>query len=85
MALWEFIAFIANSLVFLLIGVAVERIPYDQFGIAAVGLAIGIVLLARRLRCIRYVYFSLSHVGWFRYPINMFFGGAGCGVHLGWR
>ena len=49
LALWEFIAFIANSLVFLLIGVAVERIPYDQLGIAAVGLAIGIVLLARAL------------------------------------
>jgi CPA1 family monovalent cation:H+ antiporter len=47
LALWEFIAFIANSLVFLLIGVTVAKIPFSQLGFAALGGIILLVLLGR--------------------------------------
>jgi CPA1 family monovalent cation:H+ antiporter len=46
---WEFAAFIANSLVFLLIGVTVARIPFAGLGWAALVAAIGLVLLGRLL------------------------------------
>jgi CPA1 family monovalent cation:H+ antiporter len=47
--LWEFIAFIANSLIFLLIGVAVARIKFSVLGVAAVAEIIALVLAARAL------------------------------------
>jgi CPA1 family monovalent cation:H+ antiporter len=47
MELWEFIAFIANSLIFLLIGVAVARIKFSTLGVAEIAAVIGLVLLAR--------------------------------------
>jgi CPA1 family monovalent cation:H+ antiporter len=47
LALWEFIAFIANSLVFLLIGVTVAKIPFSQLGFSALGGIILLVLLGR--------------------------------------
>jgi CPA1 family monovalent cation:H+ antiporter len=46
---WEFAAFIANSLVFLLIGVTVAQIPFAGLGWAALVAAIGLVLLGRLL------------------------------------
>jgi CPA1 family monovalent cation:H+ antiporter len=49
LALWEFIAFIANSLIFLLIGISVARIPFSQLGLAALLTIILVVLLARAL------------------------------------
>jgi CPA1 family monovalent cation:H+ antiporter len=47
LALWEFIAFIANSLVFLLIGITVAKIPFSQLGFSALGGIILLVLLGR--------------------------------------
>ena len=49
LALWDFVAFIANSLVFLLIGLAVAGIPFGGLGIAALVVVIALVLLARAL------------------------------------
>jgi CPA1 family monovalent cation:H+ antiporter len=48
-ALWEFIAFIANSLVFLLIGLTVAGIPFDLFGAWPLAVVIILALLARAL------------------------------------
>jgi CPA1 family monovalent cation:H+ antiporter len=45
--LWDFAAFMANSLVFLLIGATVARIPFAQLGYAALGIAIVLVLMGR--------------------------------------
>lgn len=47
--LWEFIAFIANSIVFLLIGLTVGRVSVFDFGLVTMALIIGFVLLARAL------------------------------------
>jgi CPA1 family monovalent cation:H+ antiporter len=47
LGLWEFIAFIANSVVFLLIGVAVAKIPFGALGLGALGLRVGLVLVGR--------------------------------------
>jgi monovalent cation:H+ antiporter, CPA1 family len=46
-AFWEFLAFIANSFVFLLIGVTAARIPFGQLGYGALVTAILLVLLGR--------------------------------------
>jgi CPA1 family monovalent cation:H+ antiporter len=46
---WEFAAFIANSFVFLLIGVTVAGIPFAQFGFGPILVAIALVLVARAL------------------------------------
>jgi Na+:H+ antiporter len=48
-AFWEFAAFIANSLVFLLIGVTVAGIPFSTLGLMALAIAIVLVLIARAL------------------------------------
>jgi CPA1 family monovalent cation:H+ antiporter len=45
--LWEFAAFIANSLVFLLIGLAVARVPFEQVGWGTLAAAIMLVLVGR--------------------------------------
>jgi CPA1 family monovalent cation:H+ antiporter len=45
--LWEFIAFIANSLVFLLIGLSMGRLAVASFGLVNITLIIGFVLLGR--------------------------------------
>ena len=44
---WEFAAFIANSLVFLLIGLRVASIPFPGLGVTALSVAIGLVLAGR--------------------------------------
>jgi CPA1 family monovalent cation:H+ antiporter len=49
LAFWEFAAFIANSLVFLLIGVTVARIRFDGLGWKVLLIAIGLVLVGRAL------------------------------------
>lgn len=46
-AAWEFAAFIANSLVFLLIGLRVASIPFPGLGATALSVAIGLVLVGR--------------------------------------
>src|ERR1700724_1176967 len=46
-AAWEFAAFIANSLVFLLIGLRVASIPFTGLGATALSVAIGLVLVGR--------------------------------------
>lgn len=45
--LWEFAAFIANSLVFLLIGLAVARVPFEQVGWGTLAAATILVLVGR--------------------------------------
>jgi monovalent cation:H+ antiporter, CPA1 family len=47
--LWEFAAFIANSLIFLLIGLRVAAMPLTGVGARALFLAIGLVLAGRAL------------------------------------
>jgi CPA1 family monovalent cation:H+ antiporter len=47
LALWEFVAFIANSLVFLLIGLTIAGIPFSRLGTAAIVVVIVLVLLGR--------------------------------------
>jgi CPA1 family monovalent cation:H+ antiporter len=47
--LWEFLAFLANSTVFLLIGVAVSRLRFGSLGFAALSATIAIVILARAI------------------------------------
>jgi Na+:H+ antiporter len=49
MAFWEFAAFIANSLIFLLIGVTVAGIPFSRLGLTALVVAIALVLIGRGL------------------------------------
>jgi hypothetical protein len=46
---WEFAAFIANSLIFLLIGVTVAQVPLLGLGFKALSTAVGLVLLGRLL------------------------------------
>ncbi len=46
---WEFVAFLANSLIFLLIGLRVAAIPFAALGVAAIMLAIGLVIVGRAL------------------------------------
>jgi CPA1 family monovalent cation:H+ antiporter len=46
---WAFAAFIANSFVFLMIGIAVAEAPFQQLGIGALAAAILLVLLGRLL------------------------------------
>jgi CPA1 family monovalent cation:H+ antiporter len=45
--LWDFAAFIANSLVFLLIGLSAARMPFASLGLAPLAIAILLVLLGR--------------------------------------
>lgn len=49
LALWEFIAFIANSLVFLLIGLTIAGIPFGQLGVIPFAVVMALVLLGRAL------------------------------------
>lgn len=49
LALWDFIAFVANSVVFLLIGANVAAIPFELLGGRALVLVIGLALLVRAL------------------------------------
>jgi CPA1 family monovalent cation:H+ antiporter len=48
-AFWEFAAFIANSLIFLLIGLRVAAIPFRGFPATAIAIAIGLVVIGRAL------------------------------------
>ena len=49
LALWDFIAFIVNSIIFLLIGVNVASIPFSHLGATALAIIIGLVLFGRAL------------------------------------
>ena len=48
-AFWEFAAFIANSLVFILIGVTLARTPFGALGWAALPTIVAIVLIGRAI------------------------------------
>lgn len=71
---WEFAAFVANSVVFLLIGVDVAFTPFDTYGFSTICAVIGIVLVARALTVYpisalflagrRKVTFAEQHVLW---------------------
>lgn len=45
--LWDFAAFIANSLIFLLIGLATARVPFSTLGLKSLAITIAFVLLGR--------------------------------------
>jgi len=45
--LWEFAAFFANSIIFLLIGLTVARVPFAQFGWSSLAIAVALVLVGR--------------------------------------
>ena len=47
LAFWDFAAFVANSLIFLLIGVGNARVPFHLLGLGATAAAIGLVWLGR--------------------------------------
>ena len=47
--LWEFIAFIANSLVFLLIGLSIANVSFSRLSVIAFAAIIALVLLGRAL------------------------------------
>ncbi len=49
MAFWEFAAFVANSFIFLLIGVTVAGIPFAGLGATALAIIVVLVLLGRAL------------------------------------
>jgi len=49
LSLWDFAAFIANSLVFLMIGLTVAGIRFERLGLSAVAIAIALSLLSRGL------------------------------------
>jgi CPA1 family monovalent cation:H+ antiporter len=49
MDLWEFAAFIANSFIFLLIGLTVAGVPFARLGVQSLAAAIILVLLGRAL------------------------------------
>jgi CPA1 family monovalent cation:H+ antiporter len=83
LSLWEFFAFFANSLVFLLIGMTVARIPISQVGAAIFGI-IALVLVARAMavypvcllfaRSRRAVSWGEQHILWWgglRGPLGM--------------
>jgi CPA1 family monovalent cation:H+ antiporter len=46
---WDFAAFLANSVVFLLIGVTVATMPFQSYGIAVLLTSVAVVLLGRGL------------------------------------
>ncbi len=48
-SLWEFAAFLANSAVFLLIGIDVAAMPFESFGMRVLLVSVGLVLLGRGL------------------------------------
>ena len=85
MAFWEFLAFIANSFVFLLIGVTTARIPFAQLGYGALVIAILLVLLGRAATvyplCSAFRRTTLAMDG----ENSMYCGGADCVAPLLWR
>jgi CPA1 family monovalent cation:H+ antiporter len=64
---WEFAAFIANSLVFLLIGITVARVPLAGLGFKSLLAAVGLVLLGRALT----VYPLCLAFAWSRWAISL--------------
>jgi CPA1 family monovalent cation:H+ antiporter len=69
LALWDFIAFIANSLIFLLIGLAVAGIPFSALGMKALAIIVVLVLIGRALT----VYPICAAFRWSRWRIGMSF------------
>lgn len=47
--LWEFVAFVANSVIFLLIGMSVGDVTFERVGLGSILAVIGFVLLGRAL------------------------------------
>jgi CPA1 family monovalent cation:H+ antiporter len=68
LGLWEFIAFIANSLVFLLIGLAVGHLSVASFGVLNMAVIIGFVLFGRALT-VYPICVAFARSGW-RIPIH---------------
>ena len=67
LSFWDFAAFLANSVVFLLIGVDVATIPFNVVGVMPVAAAIGAVLAARAITV-----YPLSSLFWFsRWKISL--------------
>ncbi len=74
---WEYFAFLANSFVFILIGMNLAGQPRGAFGSAAAGVAIGLVLAGRALSI--YPLAALFHRSRWRLPASfqhiLFWGG----------
>ncbi len=68
--LWEFLAFVANSAVFLLIGLDVAQTPFEATGVRVVVVAILLALFARALTV---------------YPLSLLFAGSRWAMTLGER
>jgi Na+:H+ antiporter len=86
-ALWDFAAFIANSLIFILIGLRVAAMPLTGIGARAILVAIGLVLAGRLLPCIRYACsFGFRH-GVYQRVSSTSSGGVDCEgrSHWHWR
>ena len=49
LGLWDFAAFIANSFIFLMIGLALADVPFARLGLPALAIAVLLVLLGRGL------------------------------------
>lgn len=64
---WEFLAFLANSAVFLLIGVAVSRLQFGALGYTAMFVAVALVLLGRALS----IYPLSLMLHWSRWRVSM--------------
>ncbi len=74
---WEFAAFLANSFVFLMIGVTVAGIPFVRLGVTALSVAIGLVLIGRLLT-VYPLCLLFSRSKWsYRCANSLSFGGAG--------
>lgn len=69
LALWDFVAFIANSLVFLLIGLAVGGIPFNTLGLQALAVIVILVLISRAFT----VYPICAAFNWSRWRIGASF------------
>ena len=82
-AFWEFAAFLANSFVFLLIGLALADMPVRS--LSALAAAIGLALLGRAAAVYPVSLFSRARVGRLTWLSSISCGGQGCGARWRWR
>jgi len=75
---WDFAAFLANSVIFLLIGVTVAAMPFQSYGMAVLPPRLFLYSLVAGWRSICSVFSSCVPTGRFRFANSMSFGGADC-------
>jgi CPA1 family monovalent cation:H+ antiporter len=83
---WEYAAFVANSLIFLLIGIRLERPAYHFFWLS-VSIAIGVVLIGRALAIypLSLVFLRSSLRLKLRHQHILFWGGCAARSRWHWR